>query len=163
ANLADECRDDLVQIDGRPVPVRVTGRSADAATTMGLVVAPCKGPITLAAGEHRLTTARGKDAGFSIDRLVFASGTDARRGGVRDGRVLSLPASPNPSPTVTVTENGRTKLRAHVTGATKPFWLVLGQSHSPGWHARIAGGNDLGDAQLVDGYANGWLVSSGND
>jgi hypothetical protein len=37
---------------------------------------------------------------------------------------------------------------------TKPFWLVLGQSHSKGWTAS----DGLGEPTLVDGYANGWYV-----
>jgi hypothetical protein len=45
-----------------------------------------------------------------------------------------------------------------VDGATAPFWLVLGQSHSDGWEATVEGGGDLGAPVLVDGYANGWLV-----
>jgi arabinofuranan 3-O-arabinosyltransferase len=55
--------------------------------------------------------------------------------------------------------NGDTKLRVHVTKATKPFWLVLGESQSPGWRAHVVGGRGLGGSQLVDGYANGWLVT----
>jgi hypothetical protein len=35
---------------------------------------------------------------------------------------------------------------------------VLGQSLSPGWRATL-GSRDLGAPQLVDGYANGWLVA----
>src|SRR6185437_12444832 len=29
----------------------------------------------------------------------------------------------------------------------------------PGWHAHVVGGQGLGAPQLVDGYANGWLVT----
>ena len=48
-----------------------------------------------------------------------------------------------------------------MTGAQpgKPFWLVLGQSLSPGWTANATGVGDLGEPRLVDGYANGWLVT----
>ena len=51
-----------------------------------------------------------------------------------------------------------------MTGAQpgKPFWLVLGQSLSPGWTASAAGIGDLGQPRLVDGYANGWLVTAPN-
>jgi hypothetical protein len=49
-------------------------------------------------------------------------------------------------------------VRVHVTGATQPFWMVLGQSQSPGWQARIVRGANLHGSQLVDGYANGWFV-----
>ena len=38
--------------------------------------------------------------------------------------------------------------------ASKPFWLVLGQSYSDGWTA-----TGLGAPTLVDGYANGWYVT----
>jgi hypothetical protein len=42
----------------------------------------------------------------------------------------------------------------------RPFWLVLGQSHSDGWSASV-GGHGLGAPALVDGYANAWLVRPG--
>ncbi len=43
----------------------------------------------------------------------------------------------------------------------RPFWLVLGQSHSDGWRAST-GGHGLGAPTLVDGYANAWLVRPGH-
>ena len=152
------CRSDLVAIDGQPVPVRVRGPVRAAQTPMGLTVTPCSGAIRLAAGPHVLTTAEGKDVGFSIDRLALASGTAAVPVGVADGHVRV--SSPAPTPAVVdVVHNGDTKLRVHVTKAAKPFWLVLGESQSPGWQAHVVGGRDLGGSQLVDGYANGWLVT----
>jgi hypothetical protein len=39
---------------------------------------------------------------------------------------------------------------------------VLGQSYNKGWTASI-NGHDLGAPQLVDGYANGWLVQPNAD
>jgi arabinofuranan 3-O-arabinosyltransferase len=52
------------------------------------------------------------------------------------------------------------RARVEVTGATEgePFWLVLGQSHNVGWTA-TTDGDDLGEPVLVDGFANGWLVT----
>ena len=64
-------------------------------------------------------------------------------------------------PQVTVTGEGPVAYRLSVSGATpgKPFWLVLGQSLSPGWQAKADGIGSLGKPQLVDGYANGWLIT----
>src|SRR6476646_7801391 len=49
-------------------------------------------------------------------------------------------------------------MTVRVEGAARPFWMILGESHSRGWAAK-AGGRGLGPSQLVDGYANGWLVT----
>jgi hypothetical protein len=57
-----------------------------------------------------------------------------------------------------VLKQGETSYKLRVTGADKPFWLVLGQSLSDGWSAKVKGGPSLGTPRLVDGYANGWMV-----
>ena len=44
-----------------------------------------------------------------------------------------------------------------MTGATKPFWLVMGQSWNPGWTASV-NGQPLGAPVAINGYANGWYV-----
>jgi hypothetical protein len=49
-------------------------------------------------------------------------------------------------------------MRIATTPGTGPFWLVFGQSLDSGWHAS-ADGHSLGKAVLVNGYANGWLVT----
>ncbi len=154
------CRSDLVRIDGHPVPVRVTGTGRAATTTSGLVVTPCGAAIELGRGTHVLQTAAGKDVGLSVDRLALASGTTATPVDVTGGRVRVGSPAPRAAK-VTVVHNGDTRLRVHVSDATKPFWLVLGESQSPGWHAHVVGGagGDLGASQLVDGYANGWVVT----
>ena len=158
AAIDSGCRVDLLAIDGRPVPVRVSGAASAASSVMGLTVTPCGGALRFAAGSHVLTTARGKDVGFSLDRLVLASGADNAAMPVDGGHVVP-PSSAPAAPVVTVTHNGRTKVTAHVTGATDPFWLVLGESQSSGWQAHIVHGRGLGPSELVDGYANGWKVT----
>ena len=152
------CRTDLVAVDHRPIPVRVQGATSRAQAVSGLAVTPCTASLKLGAGPHVVTTARGKDAGFSIDRLVLASGAPDARVQVGAGHVrVDAPAAH--APAVDVVHNGDTLMRVHVAAVTKPFWLVLGESQSPGWHAHVVGGHDLGSSQLVDGYANGWLVT----
>ncbi len=160
------CRTDLVSIDGTPAPIRITGEAASADQLMALTVTPCDPldparvpELTLGPGPHTLTTARGKDVGFLLDRLVLASGTAAAPVTAKAGLVTEIGAPAPPGPRIDVVRSGRTSVRVHVSGATAPFWMVLGQSHSPGWHANVVGGHGLGKPQLVDGYANGWLVT----
>ena len=61
-----------------------------------------------------------------------------------------------------ILDSGETSydLKIHTDG--KPFWLVLGQSHSEGWNAEILGQGSLGPPTLINGYANGWLVRPGH-
>jgi len=110
---------------------------------MGLTVTPCGGTLQLAAGDHVLTTARWERRRL-LDRPTRPRvGHDGRTVHVAAGRVQV--GSPAPAaPPVDVVRNGDTNVRAHVQGATKPFWLVLGESQSPGWHAHVVGGSDLG-------------------
>lgn len=170
AALAGECRDDLLEIDGRPVPIRITGTTAAGAAMERLTIESCAGDITLGAGTHVVRAAPGVDTAIQLDRLVLASGTTGREVAVADGRVVPGPgpaatgstgATSSRAPEVKVVDEGRTRMRVAVEGATEPFWLVLGQSRSEGWSASIAGGDGLGPSRLVDGYANGWLVTPG--
>jgi hypothetical protein len=115
--------------------------------------------LTLGAGAHTLTSARGKDAGFMLDRMVLASGTANAPITANDGVVTGVGAPAPATPRIELVRSGRTSVRVHVSGATAPFWMVLGESQSTGWHASVIGGRGLGTPQLVDGYANGWLVT----
>ena len=115
------CRSDLVAIDGRPVPVRVTGPVAAAADDRrASTVAPCGGALALGAGRARAARPRaGKDVGFSIDRLVLASGTE--RDARRPSRAVTCrsPSRRRRRPTVDVVHNGDTKMRVHVDAARR--------------------------------------------
>jgi len=165
AEVAGSCRSDLLTVDGKVVPVRVTGPTAAAAQIDGLAVTPCnpRDPrrvptITLARGPHVIRTSEGVRTGLQLDRLVLASAAGGNPLAVDGGRVTGLGASAPAAPSVTVVHNGATRMRVHVSGADAPFWLVLGESQSNGWKATIAGSGALGQSHLVDGYANGWLV-----
>jgi len=165
AALPPTCRTDLLAIDGKPVPMQVTGTTGDALRGSGLDVAPCPGtpPITLAPGRHDVVAAPGRDTGIDLDRLLLASekggaalplgslasstpvGT-AQGAGPTGTQPLANPiarvsSSPAPSsPPVTVLQDGRTSMRLRVDGsATAPYWLVLGQSHNAGWTAHVSG------------------------
>jgi hypothetical protein len=163
--IPSRCRADLLSIDGQPVPVRVSGSASAAGNLSGLAVTPCdphdpsRAPaITLGPGDHVVRTSEGERTGMQLDRVVLASAAGANRLAVGGGHVTLLGATSASKPTITVTQNGATRVRAHVTGADAPFWMVLGESHSDGWKATVSGGGSLGASRLVDGYANGWLV-----
>ena len=66
------CRDDLVSINGRPTPVRITGSAADAEARRPLNLQGCE-PVTLTPNETLVVTASGANTGIDIDQLVFTS------------------------------------------------------------------------------------------
>jgi arabinofuranan 3-O-arabinosyltransferase len=166
------CREDLVEIDGSPVPVRVRGPMPEALGGAPLDITSCDGgSVELGGGEHELRTARGRDTAIDIDRLVLRS---APGGDATDDTSASLVAEvaaaggdedaaagvePVAAPTVEVLDQGHDHVRARVADATpgESFWLVMGQSHNDGWTAS-ADGATLEEPQLVDGFANGWRV-----
>jgi arabinofuranan 3-O-arabinosyltransferase len=153
AAIPTACRDDLLTIDGTPVPIQISGRADD---PRGLLVTQCRGPVDLDAGEHVLRSAAGADV--ALDRLLLSDD------GNRADAILPVdPSGPRAAAgsTVTVETSSRTAMRVRVT-APRPVWLVLGQSNSDGWHA-TAKGRDLGRPVLVDGYANGWLIQPDGD
>lgn len=156
--VATGCRSDLLTVDGRPVPIAISGSTTAAVARDGLKVSLCGPPLTLSAGTHVLRTARGLSTGLDLDQLLLTSKPGGAAGDAADplpGQVRTADA-----PHVQVTSQGPISYHLSVTGATpgKPFWLVLGQSLTPAWQATV-GGRTLPDPQLVDGYANGWLVT----
>ena len=152
AGVPDGCRYDLLAVDGADVGVRLTGSPSDARA--GLAVEPCGGPLDLAAGSHRLRARPGIDTGIDIDRLVLSSDAAGRPAEV-EPRGADRRAS---GATVRVADAGATSFDLAVQSDGEPFWLVLGQSSNEGWSADLDGGS-LGERQLVNGYANGWLVT----
>ena len=172
--LPGECRADLVTLDGRAVPVRVTGDRVAAEARDRLSVELCdpagvapRPRVALGAGDHELVSAPGRVTGLDVDEVVLGSaagGAPHALGAFGAVPTASVPgragrsaATPGGAPTVTVEDEGRTSMKLRVEGAEAPFWLVLGQSDNDGWRASVDG-HDLGRSQLVDGYANGWLV-----
>jgi arabinofuranan 3-O-arabinosyltransferase len=171
------CREDLVSVDGAPIPVRVVGSMDDALAGRPLEVRTCDdAAVDLDGGTRTVRTALGVDVGIDIDQLVFRSAA----GGEASTSVETLvdearsgadarPDDAVPEPTVEMLDEGQDHVQVQVTGATpdEPFWLVLGQSYNDGWNATISGGDastsDGGAPRLVDGFANGWLVVPGED
>ena len=150
------CQTGLIRVDGHPVDVEVTGTTASALGGAQLALAPCgnsTGGIALGPGRHTVTTSPRLPTGWSVDQLWLSSGP----GGAAVPRAETVGRPGPPPAAIRVTAANRTSETVQVTGTGRPFWLVLGQSYSDGWHA-TGGGLDLGRPQLVDAFANGWLV-----
>lgn len=138
------CRDDLLELDGRPLAVRVSGAAADALDGDALEVTACDGDIVLDAGRHELRAADGRDSGLDLDRLVLETASFA-------------PASAGTVPEVRVEGSSAAEASATVETDGAPFWLVLDQSHNEGWALDIDGATVDGP-RPIDGHAAGWYV-----
>jgi hypothetical protein len=186
ATLPGNCVSNLLTIDGQQIDVSVVGPTQQALDGGQSQLVPC-GPdakgIRLSAGPHVVQTAAGHGSpcanapatctGWNIDQLALDSGAGGGPGSGAFPTSAGTPqlqaTQPGPAATVTATSVHIDNHGAHVTGATEPFELVLGQSVNKGWQAvatpgpgAAAGSHavNLGRPQLVDGFANGWQVSA---
>ncbi|HXY93341.1 MAG TPA: DUF3367 domain-containing protein, partial [Acidimicrobiia bacterium] len=162
--LPSECRSDLLQVDGTPVPIRLLGDTASALRGDAVDFEPCGGALSLTAGNHLVRSAPGTVTGIDVDGVVLGSDAGGAPMTLGPGGSLapvtqSADRGPSSGPAVRVVQNGRTKQQLEIRGAQPgvPFWLVLGESNSEGWRATVAG-TDAGQSTLVDGYANGWRI-----
>ena len=146
ATLSSACRAGLLTIDGKDVPIRITGSTSTALAQRALAITACGAPRRLPAGSHLLTTAPGYVTGWNLDTLELRSGP-------------TTPVSA-PSATARVTDVRWTNpvtAYATVGPQTIASWLVLNQSYSTGWRASI-GGHVLGMPQLLDGGFTAWRL-----
>lgn len=165
-DLPGECQTDILRVDGEPVGVRITGSvaSADAGRALPLRLCDDGRTLTLGPGRHDIEVRLPPTTreAYDVARLVLASDpVSPAAGGATTTGAAAEPGT-GASPRVAVVDEGRTSSRLRVTGADRPFWLVLGQSFNEGWQAK-ADGKDLGAPTLVDGYANGWRVPAARD
>ena len=142
------CRADLATLDGRAVPIRVTGM-----TDRGALGIEACGDVELGPGTHRLRSSLGEETGLDIDAVTLRS---REGGGAAAGSGPADPAAVGAD--LVRASTGRTRVRADIDAGNEPFWFVLGQSRSSGWELSVDGGT-AGPPTLVDGYANGWLVT----
>ena len=162
--LGRECRTDLLEIDGQPVPARLSGSTAAAVALAPIHLVQCDSAgsrlvVPLKSGRHVTRTGPGDVTGIDVDRLVWASAADGSA-----ARTLSTTGTIDPAPRaiaprVRIARTGRSTMTAQISGAENPFWLVLGQSQNAGWEASVDG-RPIGGSRLVDGYANGWRIRS---
>jgi hypothetical protein len=161
ATLPSTCRADLFTLDGAAVPVRVIGTTAAALAGDPLEIVACDGTALntrLDAGRHDLRSADGRDTGVDLDRVLLASDRGDVAAAIDPGTGAPPPPLLPAAPTVEVTKKGLSSFTLRVNNANAPFWLVLGESRNDGWKASV-GATNLGTPRLVDGYANGWLIT----
>lgn len=159
--FASGCRDDLLSLDGAPLPVQVEGSSDDAATGGPLRLAACNGaPLILPAGSTVLRATDGRTTGLDIDRVTLRSSAGGLPA-IGRGTLRAEVADDGRSPTVEVLEQADDAVGLRVSGARPeaPLWIALGQSFNLGWTATVDG-RDLGPPALIDGFANGWLIAA---
>lgn len=148
AHIDTGCRSDLLRVNGEPVAVRVTGAAADGLARRELRMTGCE-PVTAAAGELLLEAAPGAETGLDLDQVVLSS-----------PRALTDPQDGIGA--VDAVRHSDTRYSVEVPPSEADRWLVLGQSYNRGWRA-VAGGADLGVPVVIDGFANGWLLSASAD
>jgi arabinofuranan 3-O-arabinosyltransferase len=133
--LPTACRNDLISLDGMPLPIQVDGEGN--LSSCGPAV------ITLRVGEHTLASTPGLATGIDIDRLVLR----------HDAYATPSP----PTPTVQVGTQSPSETTVQVGQATDPFLLVFGQGWARGWEASV-NGNNLGAPTRVDGGSMAWAI-----
>lgn len=139
------CRDDLLELDGTPLPVRITGSVEDALDRDPLDVEACGDALSLDAGRHEVRALTGAATGLDLDRLVLASpGFSTTAAGA--------------APEVRIGDVGTVSAEATIDSDGSPFWLVLDQSQNPGWELSLDGATVDGP-RPIDGYAAGWHVT----
>ena len=165
AAIPSPCRNDLLSIDGQPVWLSVSGSSSAALAGNGLNVSLC-GPdaagLHLGAGTHVLEATNGHTTGWNLDELALDSAAGGAAMPDVSPTALVAPTRPSGVPTARVTSQSATTIHVRVsgvTGAAGPFHLVLGESINRGWTATVDGGPSLGTPELIDGFANGWIVN----
>jgi arabinofuranan 3-O-arabinosyltransferase len=98
--------------------------------------------VTLGPGSHDLVTSGALEA--DTIRLTTPSSVPAAEPPAAGPAILSRPGPGG-------------GFEIHVSGATGPYYLVVGQNWDPHWKASIDG-RDLGPPTVVDGYSAGWRI-----
>jgi hypothetical protein len=152
--LPATCRP-LVEVDGASVGVVLDGSPRTAEARAGNAIRLCTiAPLVLDGGDHDLLAAAPASTGIDVDRLALTSPAS----GDVEATLGPAVAAPLTRPRVRTSSPSRSSMDLTVANATRPFWLVLGQSMNDQWSASLEGGDGLGPPTLVDGYANGWYI-----
>lgn len=146
AETSSACRDDLLTINGEPVPLTLnTVELGSGPADVSVTATPCVETIALDAADNLLI---GHAPGaLRVDRVVISDSAPAMRPSASSeahGTVITTPLNP-------------TRTLIDVTGCDDGCWLIHGHGHNPGWRASIDGGV-LGEPVSVSGGLNAWYL-----
>ncbi len=143
------CRSGLLSVDGKDVPIRVSGSTAAALAQAELPFSACGGPISVPADTAVVMTTPGYRSGLNVDALALSSPA---------GGLAATAATRNATARVRhVHWSNPVTLHARLGPQSAASWLVLNQSFSSGWKASV-NGRDLGAPQLLDGAFTAWSL-----
>ncbi len=138
------CRNDLLTVDDRRIPIRITGSVDDAVARRPLDIEECDA-VPMTEGRTDIETAQGRLTGVDIDQLAFLD-------------TLRRPDRTSTAPAAMAEDRRRDAIDVEVEAGEQPYWLVLGQSFNDGWEASGDPAIVRSSPVLINGYANGWLV-----
>jgi hypothetical protein len=146
-----QCRDDLVAVDGVPIPILVKGDVGSLGDLPLQFVACGPDPFALSAGEHRVTAVNQPSSALQVDQTILSSAVLNSVQGQVSASQLEVSAATNDS--------------AQIDTGGSAFWLQYNQSSNAGWEASIKESGkteSLGKAHPMGPFANGWLVKAGS-
>ena len=146
STINTSCISHVLQIDGRNVPVKISGTLSEVQRGLPLAMSSCEKSLTLSVGTHNVESTLGAVSGFQVDDLVLSSTGNSFAGASAMSDLSGKWTS-------------RSSLVAHVGPSDVNRVLVLGQSMSAGWTASL-NGVSLGQPVLVDGASTGWILPS---
>jgi hypothetical protein len=143
--LRGRCGDARLYASGELVTLRAVGEVRDLDEHGAVRAEMCGEPRPLRAGEQEVL---GEGAVLRIDHLRMQSGPEPDVEPLTHGRVAD-PGDP-----------GRGERKGVQLVVREPSYLVLGESYNRGWRAECDG-EDLGEPEPMQGYANAWRVEPG--
>lgn len=143
-DVATGCREDLITLDGRSLPVEIRGSVTDALAGRPLKARVCGDPtLRLEPGNHRLSSSSGAETGWDVDSVVLRS---QRRGESVPAQALAI-------------DMDRGRRTIELPTCDGPCWVELPDGWNPGWSA-TTGRIDLGEPSASAGGRNAWFLES---
>ena len=141
-----ECRDDIVQLDGRSIPLGLSATLGDVLAARPLSAQSCGDAITLDAGDHRLDTQPGAVSGWHVDRIVL-----------RSTRALFAPGATTATTKNVDSNVGRATRTYTIPPCPDGCWFETRDGWNDGWSASVDG-SSLGTPIASGGGRTTWWL-----